>query len=211
MCLTLNTHSLSKCTESNQSPLFWSASMHWILIASLTSQLNGSICHHDSSLANQHSAFRQCAFRHVYVCGFVLSCGRVQLWCLLTLPRVQQPIMTQPHVCVCVCPRVLLLARNGFLFFQWLCMQIDETNVSSYLWHFCICSHFWIHFHLFGAEISSTPGKTSSGNAGKRVWHPAREGKTQQSMLGIMTKNNGVLPHNWGSSILIYCCNLEYA
>lgn len=70
------------------------------------------------------------------------------------------------------------------------------------LWAFCVCIGFQIHFHLFRWEIICTRGKTSLGYGEKRAWHPAREEKTQQSMLAVMTKNNGVLFHHQGSSIM---------
>lgn len=59
-----------RCTEWNAqkqssqlSRSLMYALMHWILIVSFTRQLNDTICHRDSSLANQHSALRECVFR----------------------------------------------------------------------------------------------------------------------------------------------------
>lgn len=113
---------------------------------------------------------------------------------------MQQPI-ADPTMCV---SGSAAISRKWKKYFSLVTVHADRGEKCE-LWFmaFGICSRFWIHFHLFGGEISSTPGKTSSGDAGKRVWHPAREGKTQQSMLGVMTKNNGTLPHNRGSSNMI--------
>ncbi len=78
------THNVQKASPHSL-PL-WCVSMHWILIASFTSQLNGSICHYDSSLANQHSAFRHCVCLCVSVCVCVRQC--VPLWtCAAAMPH----------------------------------------------------------------------------------------------------------------------------
>jgi len=141
-----------KCNVQKPSTLtLWCASMYGILIASFPSQLNCSICHHDSSLTNQRSAFRQC------VSG-MCACG---------------------HVCVLLCPVSnsrspdwLLLTRNRFFFF------------FLWLWALYVSSYFWIHFHLFGGEISTKPGKTLSDEEEKQVWCPAGKGKDPAQNAG---------------------------
>lgn len=91
----------------------------------------------------------------------------------------------------------------------WLCMQIEERNVSSDSWHFVSAVASESIFICLEERLAPRLEKHRQTTQGSGFWLPAREGATQQSMLGVMTKNNGVLPHNWGSSIMISLPQLE--
>lgn len=135
-------------------------------------------------------------------------CLCVLLWMCICNNKVSQlpstdQLTADQTVCVCVCLALLLLAGNGMFFFPVTVHADSGEKCELWFMAFGICSRFWIHFHLFGGEISSMPGKTTACDTGKRVWHPARERKTQQSMVGVMTKNNSTLPHKRGSSNMI--------
>lgn len=128
-----------------------------------------------------------------------------QCVCVSVCPAWNSWSLTWPRVCL----GVLLLAGNWksfslFFFLSSGTVHADrQEDCELWITVFYICSRSWIHFHLFGGKISRTPGKTSSGSAGKRVWHLAREENDPACMLGVMTKNNGIVPHNQGSSIMI--------
>lgn len=116
-------------------------------------------------------------------------CVHVDVFCMLLCP-----VATRWSTWLCVSGSVAFSMKLFFLFVG--------TVHTDRLWAFCMCIGFWIHFYLFRWEISCTRGKTLSGYGEKRAWHPAREEQTQQSMLAVMTKNNGVLFHHQGSSIM---------
>ena len=127
---------------------------------------------------------------------FSAVCLCVPLWtCAAVMPHNFAQYATADrwpdHVCVCVwvcvCLAVLLLAGNGkcCFFFPPVTVHADRGEKCE-LWFlaFCNCSRFWIHFRLFGGEISSMPGKTSSGDAGKRVLTPCQRGSDPAEHAG---------------------------
>ena len=148
---------------------------------------------------------------------FSAVCLCVPLWtCAAVMPHNFAQYATADrwpdHVCVCVCECVCVSGSAAIsrkwkmLFFfspPWLCMQIEERNVSSDSWHFVTAVASESIFICLEERLAPRLEKHRQATQGSGFWLPAREGATQQSMLGVMTKNNGVLPHNWGSSIMI--------